>query len=230
MTYEITRTLRLVCDGPGCVGTGPGPSRLSLELEPTDELRGVGSVRQVVDRLLPRMYNSDWLLLVDFNATSRTTLQVFCSVPCLERGADVAPRRPEAAPGVPASASATDPPPAVAAPFPNSWATESERPQRVHFSTVNVNYEWWPADEGAPDRISEHAHLFPLSGWYRAHDSDRRWLSQGVPLCGATRGRTTLQPAPTAQVSANGLTAAAVADLSPRCDDCVARSAEDDDL
>ena len=88
MTYQVISILKISCDGPGCTGTGPRPSEVSLDV---DEVVNSETIPDVVRRALEQLPQSDWFMVADFNATSRTRLQFFCSVACLMRGADVAP-------------------------------------------------------------------------------------------------------------------------------------------
>lgn len=96
MSYQISSNLIITCDGPGCRGSNfggkTGPRAAIIEL-PLDDTFREEQTERIVQRALARMPNSDWLLLIDFNATSRTELQFFCSATCLMRGADLPPPR-----------------------------------------------------------------------------------------------------------------------------------------
>lgn len=91
MTYEVVSTLVISCDGPACPANDGDGAHIELGV---DEVVNSETIEEVVRRALVQLPNSDWLALLDFNATSRTALTFYCSTTCLSRGADVPPPTP----------------------------------------------------------------------------------------------------------------------------------------
>lgn len=88
MTYEVVSVLKLMCDGPTCEGTSGVASSLTLDV---DDVVDSATFKEVVRRAVEQLPQTDWFMLLDFNAMSRRRVMFYCSEPCLESGSKVAP-------------------------------------------------------------------------------------------------------------------------------------------